>query len=146
MVEEYVSVNKNKLQKCYQVQIKDGKMESVFLGEYHEIPVPVVKALQYKNKKLLVITYILTQEEINDKLFKILGLVILDKDSNESSRSVDLIYNDAISKLQLILVDHKNKESKPEVLKTLEEFPKNEDMISALMDCLLDTRVLNLLN
>lgn len=142
---EFVSISKNKFIDCYQVQIKDGKMEPVFLGEYHEIPVPVNKVLKYNNKKLIVVTYILTKDEIDNKLFKILGIVILNEDSDKSSHSIDLVYNDDIDKLQTMIVNHSNKDIEPEIINTLDKFPKNEDMISELMESLLNKDVLKIL-
>jgi hypothetical protein len=140
--DDYISIDNHELTKCFQIQIKDNKVVPVYLGEYHEIPVPVNKVLKYNKNKLIVVTYILTEEEIDEKLFKLLGIVIVKEGTEKSGHSIDLIYSD--DKLQIILVDHKNKKDYI-TLKVFDQFPKNEDMISELMELLTDERVVQIL-
>ena len=144
--EEYVSINtkESDLIECYQIQIQNDEFVPILMGKYSEIPVPVLKTLKYKNHKLITISYILTKDEIDKKLYKLIGILITNNNDNESSYSIDLIYNHEKEKLEIILVNHKTTEIKS--IKLLDKVPKKEDMLDVLFQSLLDENVSKILN
>lgn len=98
----------NKLVKCYQMQINENlECMPVYLGEYPDVPLPVNKSIKINNHVAYIVTYVLTEQEILDKLYKLVGVNIFTEDNKNSLCSVDLIYNFDIQKYQTIFNDHK---------------------------------------
>lgn len=144
--EEYISIDtkKENLIECYQIQIQNNEFIPVLMGKYSEIPVPVLKTLKYNNNRLITISYILTKDEIDKKLYKLIGILITKDNDNETSYSIDLIYNHEKEKLEIILVNHKTTDIKS--IKLLDKVPKKEDMLDVLFQSLLDENISKILN
>lgn len=97
----------NKLVKCYQMQINDNKeCLPVFLGEYPDVPLPINKSIKLNNHIAYIVSYILTEEEVLNKIYKLVGVTIFTEDTKNSLCSVDLIYNSNEQKYQTIYNDH----------------------------------------
>jgi lipopolysaccharide export LptBFGC system permease protein LptF len=125
-----------KLIPCYQMQLEKDtqKCKPVLLGNYPEIPLIINKQIEHDKYILNVVTYVLTEEEVKNKIFKIVGVMIFEdngNDSNESISSVDLIMNDDNGEYELILNDHKT--NKTIVLEKLETFPKKNEVLDMLV-------------
>jgi hypothetical protein len=137
--------DKHGLINCYQIQVDDANnCKPVFLGSYPDVPLPVHKILQYKKYNLHAVTYILTEQEIRDKLFKIVGVNVFRRNRKNSVCSLDLVMVDennfvggnigAISskvlrntKYQLIFNDHVKNTSI--VVENLEKFPGKDQVL-----------------
>ena len=124
---EYQTVDElaktNALIECYQIQVNESNVcIPVLLGEYPEVPLPVNKIIQYNNKYALhVVTYILTKEEIDNGLYKIVGVNVFKRDRNTSLCSLDLVMDRDTSTYQLLFNDHDNNTTK--IVEKLEKFP-----------------------
>jgi hypothetical protein len=113
----------------------------VFLGSYPDVPLPVHKILQYKQYNLHVVTYILTEQEIADKLFKIVGVNVFRNNDKNSICSLDLVMIDENnilsgsiakqSKYQLIFNDHIKNTS--DVVENLEKFPGKDKVLEYII-------------
>ena len=77
---------------CYQIQVTDGKGVPVFIGSYakDDIPVPINQRIKFNDHILHVITHVLTQEEFDARIFKIIGIISIDS-TNKHQHSLDLI-------------------------------------------------------
>lgn len=140
--EEFKTINDiafdQKLIECYQIQIHDNKATPILLGMYPEIPLPVNKTLKYDKYDIYVVTYILSKEEIDNKIYKIIGVHGMLNKSYDSIFSVDLISNalnekdgENINSYQIIFNDHKNNDTKN--IKKIEKFPDREHVIEMLI-------------
>lgn len=113
---------------CYQIQVDENNQCSpVFLGKYPEIPLPVNRILHYKKYVLHVVTYVLTAEEIKEKLFKIVGVNIFRQNRKNSLFSLDLILNDEKQIYQLLFNDHVTNET--QIVENLKEFPGKDKIL-----------------
>ena len=97
--EEFETVDqladKQNLITCYQMQIDDNnECRPIYLGRYPDVPLPVNKIIKYKKYILHVVTYILTEQEIKDKLYKIVGVTGFRKNRKNSLFSLDLVLNE----------------------------------------------------
>ena len=141
-VSEFISVDDltKELLTCYQMQLDDeGSCKPVFLGKYHEIPLPVSKVMEYKKYKLMFVTYILTQEEIDQKLYKIVGINIFRNGRSSSAYSLDFVYDDETKKFNLIFCEHNEGEGSFdkqnwEVIQTLDNLPEREKIMNHLAE------------
>jgi len=116
---------------CYQIQVEnDGKFKPVLLGKYPDVPLPVNFSIKSPNDKhrLYCVTYIMTSDEIKNKLFKIVGIVVF-KD-NESVSSLDMVVNEN-NEYQYILNDHKKNESK--FIRKIDKFPPKDKVLEVLV-------------
>lgn len=100
--------NNQNLIKCYQMQIDDDNhCEPVFLGQYPDVPLPVNKIIKYKKYNLHIVTYVLTEEEIQNNIFKIVGMNVFRQGRNSSLYSLDLSLKSDKTNYQLLFSDHK---------------------------------------
>lgn len=107
---------------CFQIQIDESNVcKPVFLGAYPEVPLPVNKVIEYKKFVLHVVTYVLTKEEIDEGLYKIVGVNVFKKKEIESLCSLDLVMNKKTGRYQLLFNDHKKYTT--DVVETLDKFP-----------------------
>ncbi len=91
---------------CYQIQVIDDVCKPVFLGMYEDIPLHVIKTMKYKKYVCYVVAYILSKEEVDNKLYKIAGINILRQNRKTSLYSLDYVYNSDNNAFELILCDH----------------------------------------
>lgn len=133
--EEFQTVNEladeQKLIDCYQIQIKDDKCISVFLGKYPDVPLPVHKIIKYNKYMLHIVTYILTKDEVDMGLLKIVGVNVFRQNCKNSMCSLDLVMNKEENKYQLIFSDHKKNTF--EVIEKLEKIPDNDKIIEYII-------------
>ena len=124
--------SKQNLINCYQIQIDDNdNCIPVHLGLYPELPLPVNKIIKYNDYNLHVVTYILSDDEIKQKLFKIVGIMIFKNNNNSSICSLDLIANHE-HKYQLIFNDHNNNTT--EIIETLDKFPNKDKVLEYIVN------------
>ena|SRR5579872_2501340 len=133
----FVSVDdladKQQLIKCYQMQVDSNNVcRPVLLGSYPDVPFPVNEKIPLKKSILYTVTYVLTEKEINDKLFKIVGAVVFNKNENNSLYSVDLVANEDQKSYQLILNNHTSKSSK--VIENVEKFPDRDKVFEYVLN------------
>lgn len=125
--EEFKSVEQltQHLYDCYQIQVDDeGNCQPVLLGRYHEIPLPINKVIKYKKYLLHVVTYILTQEEVDNKLYKIVGVNVIRQNRKNSICSLDLTFNVDQNRYELLFCDHKKDPNDPTAVQLVEVLPK----------------------
>lgn len=77
--------------------------------------------------RIHIVTYLLPEDAIQNKIYKIVGLIIQKNDDSESLCSLDLRFNVDNGKYEYIFVDHHTEEVT--VVDTLEKFPGKEDVI-----------------
>jgi len=117
---------------CYQMQVDDNNnCRPVYLGKYPDVPLPVNKILKYNNHSLLVVTYVLTEEEIKQGLFKIVGVNVFKQNNKNSTFSLDLIMNDKNKNYQIIFNDHDKKTT--DVVENIEKFPDRDKVIEYII-------------
>jgi len=116
---------------CYQIQVDDNnKCFPVHLGKYPDVPLPVNKVIQYKKYNLHVVTYVLTEEEVQNKLYKIVGVNVFRNGRKSSMCSLDLVMGEN-GKYELLYNDHKNNETK--VVEKLEKFPGKDKVLEYII-------------
>ena len=127
----------NKFHTCYQIQINDenNTVFPVLIGKYKEIPLVTNKVVELSDRNLTLhyVTYIMTQEDIDAKIYKIIGVTVFDKSDNEekeSKSSIDFIYED--DKFKLIYCDHIN--NKIETLEIIDNIPKKNELLTFFME------------
>lgn len=124
--------NEQQLIKCYQIQVDDnGDCKPVYLGLYPDIPLPVNKIIRRKKYNLHVVTYILTEEEINKGLYKIVGVNVFRRGRKNSLYSLDLIFEPTIKQYQLIFNDHLKQTTI--VVENLEKFPGKDSVLEYII-------------
>lgn len=124
--------DEQKLIKCYQIQVDDnGECKPVYLGLYPEIPLPVNKIIQRKKYNLHVVTYVLTEEEINKGLYKIVGVNVFRRGRKDSLYSLDLIFEPNIRQYQLIFNDHRKQTTA--VVENVEKFPGKDNVLEYII-------------
>lgn len=131
-VNEYGTVDKvaenQNLIDCYQIQVdKDNNCSPVYLGKYPDVPLPVHKIFKLKKYRLHLVTYVLTEDEIENKLFKIVGVNVFRQNRNNSICSLDLVLSSDKKSYQLLFNDHVTNESK--VVENIEKFPGKDDVL-----------------
>lgn len=121
-----------KLIKCYQIQVDDnGECKPVYLGLYPDIPLPVNKIIKRKKYDLHVVTYVLTDEEINKGLYKIVGVNVFRQGRKDSLYSLDLIFEPKLNKYQLIFNDHRKQTTI--LVENLEKFPGKDSVLEYII-------------
>lgn len=118
--------------KCYQMQVDDDRCFPVYLGKYPDIPMAVNKTLNYNKYDLFIVTYILTEDEIKDKLYKIVGVNVFKHNKKDSIYSLDLVKNDESNGYQLLFSDHMKNTSK--VIENLEKFPGKDKVLEYIIE------------
>lgn len=125
--------NNQKLINCYQIQVdEDNKCKPVHLGMYPDVPLPVNQIIKYKKYNLHVVTYVLTEEEVKDKLFKIVGVNVFRQNRKTSLCSLDLVMNEEKGNYQLLFNDHKKNTTK--VVENLEKFPGKDKVLGYVIN------------
>jgi hypothetical protein len=118
---------------CYQMQVNDNNVCSpAYLGMYPDVPLVVSKIINYNNHNLHVVTYVLTKEEIENKLYKIVGVNIFKENKRNSLYSLDLVMNeDENGQYQLLFNDHKKNTTT--VVENLEKFPGKDKILDYII-------------
>ena len=138
------------LTKCYQIQVdKDGVANPVYIGSYKDIPLVTHTTILYdqskesmknkptgakpsKNKyRIHVVTYVLPEDAIQNKIYKIVGLIIQQNEDAESLASLDMRYNTSNKKYEYIFCDHKTDEVT--VVKSI-KFPGADNVLKSVMN------------
>lgn len=120
--------NSQNLIACYQMQVdNNGVCAPVYLGRYPDVPLPVNKALKFGDHQLHIVTYVLTEDEVKNKLYKIVGVNVFENNKRNSKCSLDLIMNDEKGTYQLLFNDHHNNTS--HVVENLEKFPDKKHVL-----------------
>lgn len=129
--------NNQKLINCYQIQVDENNAcKPVHLGMYPDVPLPVNRIIKYKKYDLHVVTYVLTEDEIRDKLFKIVGVNVFRRNRKSSLCSLDLVMNDEKGNYQLLFNDHKANTST--VVENLEKFPGKDIILGYIINKAFD--------
>lgn len=124
---DQVAKNQNLID-CYQMQVdKENKCSPVYLGKYPDVPLPVHRILKYKKYKLHLVTYVLTEDEIENKLFKIVGVNVFRQNRKNSLCSLDLVLNPDRNGYQLLFNDHLTNGSS--IVENLEKIPDENNML-----------------
>ncbi len=136
--------NNQNLIDCYQIQVDDeNNCSPVHLGKYPDIPLPVNRILKYKKYQLHVVTYVLTDDEIKNKLFKIVGVNVFRRNRKNSLCSLDLIMNDEIKNYQLIFNNHKDNTT--QIVENLEKFPGKNHVLEYVINKVFEDPVKSIL-
>ena len=129
-----------KLINCYQMQVDDNnECFPVQLGWYPDVPLPVNHVLKYKKYMLHVVTYVLTEDEVQNKLFKIVGVNIFRGNRKNSMCSLDFVKNEEQSNYQLLFNDHKNNTTK--VVENVEKFPGKAKVLEYVLNKVFENPV-----
>ena len=125
--------NNQNLINCYQMQVdENNQCKPVHLGLYPDVPLPVNQIIKYKNHNLHVVTYVLTEEEIKNKLFKIVGVNVFTYNGKNSLCSLDLVMNEEKGNFQVLFNDHINNTTK--VVENLEKFPEKDNVLAYIIN------------
>ena len=81
---------------------------------------------------LNVFNVILTEKEIKNKLFKILGVNVFRRNRKSSMCSLDIVKDGVTEKYQLVFSDHKNKKSI--IVENLDKFPDKEKALAFVIN------------
>jgi hypothetical protein len=142
----YSTINKfasDGLISCYQIQpCEEKKCKPVFIGKYESIPLITHKIIHHENYKMHIITYLLTDEDIKNKIYKIMGIVVFDKEKNDSDHSLDLSFNPDNEKYDLIYSNHKIQNT--DIIESLEKLP--DDIINYIINSFFMSSLKKLLN
>lgn len=135
-IDEFETVDKladqQNLIDCYQMQVdKNNECHPVHLGKYPDVPLPVNHVLKYKKYNLHYVTYVLTKDEVENKLFKIIGVNVFRQNRKASMCSLDLVKDGESGRYQLLFNDHKN--NKTLVVENLEKFPGKDKALSYIL-------------
>lgn len=136
---EYMNLNDitTDLHDCYQIQVDDdGICKPVLLGKYESIPLPINKVFRLKKYLLHLVTYVLTKEETDNGLWKIVGVNVVRQNRKKSLCALDFVWSPAVEKYQLIFSDHVNNTSK--VVETLDKFPGKDKLLEYVIEKSLD--------
>ena len=155
MTEEFVNIDKvsDKLQKVYQIQVSDDgqKVSPIYIGSYDEIPLVSHTTILYDQSKDLVltnekiskskpsdiyrihiVTYLLPEESIKNKLYNIVGAIIQKNKQKDSTHSLDLRYDVDKKHFEYVFTDHSDP-SKTKVVEILKSFPGSDDVLEDLI-------------
>jgi hypothetical protein len=125
--------SKQNLIDCYQMQVdKNNECYPVHLGKYPDVPLPVNHIIKYKKYILHYVTYVLTKDEIDNKLYKIIGVNVFRQNRKSSMCSLDLVKNGEEGRYQLLFNDHKN--NKSIVVENLEKFPGKDKALAYVIN------------
>lgn len=117
---------------CYQIQVDDNNdCKPIHLGKYPDIPLPVNKIIKYKKYLLHIVTYVLTKEEIDQKLYKIVGVNVFRQNRKNSKCSLDLVMNAEKNNYQLLFCDHQS--NKVSIVENLEKFPGKDKVLEYII-------------
>jgi hypothetical protein len=146
--EDFVTINQmadnQKLVNCYQMQVDDNnECFPVQLGWYPDVPLPVNRIIKYKKYMLHLVTYVLTEDEIQNKLFKIVGVNVFRANRKNSLCSLDFVKNEEQSNYQLLFNDHKNNTTK--VVENVEKFPGKDRVLEYVFNKVFETPVKSIL-
>lgn len=135
-VDEFITLDKltqsQNLIDCYQIQVDDNNIcNPVLIGRYPEIPLAVNTSIKYNGYLLHVVTYLLTKEEIDDGLFKIIGVNVFKNNDKNSLYSLDLIFNTEHKLYEIILNNHI--ENATITVEKLEIFPPRDALIEFIV-------------
>lgn len=119
---------------CYQMQYNENDMKHnhIFIGRYKEVPLHIIKIFKYHDYICNIISYILTSEEIEAKIFKIIGLMITRPEMDEVMYCYDFVYNQQEHGYQLIWCDCA--ENNHRIIERMDRFPGNQLMIDVMME------------
>lgn len=150
------------LVKCYQIQVnEEGKATPIYIGSFKDIPLVTHTTILYdqnkdmlnmNNKKIVndsrknngkknnnkniyrihVSTYIMPEDAIENKIYKLVGLIVQKNKNPESIASLDLRFNTQNNKYEYIYCDHVK--DTVIVAKTLEKFPGIDNILNHLME------------
>lgn len=128
--EEFMSVDKMAIEQhlinCYQMQPDDNNnCVPVYLGKYPDIPLPVNKIFNFNNYLFVVVTYVLTEDEIEKGLYKIVGVNIFDENNKNSLYSIDLIKKNDIYQI----IFNNNDKGTTDVIENLKGFPDRDHIL-----------------
>ncbi len=142
--EEFETLDKltdnEKLINCYQMQIDDNnKCVPVYLGKYPDVPLPVNHIVKHKKYNFYIVTYVLTEDEIKNKLYKIVGVNIFRHNRKNSLGSVDFIMNEERGNYQLLFTDHDKKTSN--VVENIEKFPGKDKILEYVIQKTFDKNI-----
>lgn len=113
---------------CYQMQVdEENNCTPIHLGKYPDVALPVHKIINYKKYLLHVVTYLLTQEEVDNKLYKIVGVNVFRRNRKSSICSLDLVKNGDESGYQLLFCDHRK--NTVDVVENIEKFPGKDKVL-----------------
>lgn len=125
---------------CYQMQVDDNNnCKPVHLGKYPDVPLPVNKIIKYKKYLLHVVTYVLTKQEVDDKLYKIVGVNVFRKNRKSSICSLDLVKKGSGGGYELLFCDHKK--NTVDVVEKLEKFPGKDKVLEYVINKAFDDPV-----
>jgi hypothetical protein len=120
--------NNQNLINCYQIQVDDNNnCVPVYLGKYPEVPLPVHRIIKFKKYRLHLVTYVLTEEEIQNKLFKMVGVNVFRQNRKNSLCSLDFVMGPDMIDYQLLFNDHSTNETK--LVEKLEKFPGKDGIL-----------------
>jgi len=129
---------------CYQMQVDDdNNCSPVYLGRYPDVPLPVNKIINYNNYKLHVVTYVITEDEVKNKLYKIVGVNVFKEGKRNSMCSLDLVLNHEKGNYQLLFNDHRNNTT--DIVETLEKFPGKDKILEYVITKAFDDPVKSVL-
>lgn len=124
--------NKQKFVDCYQMQVdNNNNCEPVHLGKYIDVPLPVNKIINYKNYDMHVVTYVLTKDEIENKIYKIVGVNLFKKGDKSSLCSLDFAKDPDKNNYNLIYSDHKK--NTYEVVEKVDKFPGKDKVLEYII-------------
>ena len=119
---------------CYQMQYNENdlKHNHIFIGRYKEVPLHIIKIFKYQDYICNIVSYILTADEIDAKIFKIIGLMLTLPDRNDVIYCYDFVYNQLENCYKLIWYDcEKNNHS---IIERIDRFPGNHMMIEVMIE------------
>jgi len=137
--------------KCYQIQIDDNdECHPVYIGDYPEVPTPLLKIIKHNNYILHVVAYILTEKEIQNKIYNIIGVIIFKNNNELSNSSEDFTkqetYENSICSFDLVYENNKYKfyycdhENKTELkVKSINTKLKKNDVMPLLLESIFNT-------
>ncbi len=136
-VDKYQTVDElaksNKLIECYQIQVDDNNnCKPVLLGAYPEVPLPVNKIINYNNYALHVVTYILTKDDIDNNLYKIVGVNLFKNNRKVSLCSLDLVMDPPTKQYLLLFNDHDNNTTT--IVEKLKKFPGADKVLEYIIN------------
>jgi hypothetical protein len=118
-------------QECYQIQIIDNQCKPILLGMYESVPLPIIKVIKYKKYVCYIISYILTKEELDDNLHKVVGINIVRQNRKNIMYSLDFIYNTTDKIFELSL--HNHTKNTIEIIEKISEFMGNDKILEYIV-------------
>lgn len=115
---------------------KGDEIDAKFIGKYKEIPVHIIDRFDHNEYKCQIVSYLLTKEEIDEKIYRIVGILV-EKDNNIIS-SYDMIYCKDDSIYQYIVYDILDGSMRESVKESFENYPSNDLLIERLLESFLN--------